>query len=138
MKVRPYFKRKTRYIPLLPTEARVITIDEKAITELLLENLSENVSKYFNVPMVSNKSTNVMYWDQKNKLLTYAVMPMKYCFDYSLNFDHIHKTVGVTTESLFSPNLSKYKSIDLSNKTMITARDKIGGVTPEDRDRFVY
>ena len=124
MKVRPHIKRKSKYIPLLPTEARVITIDEKAITELLLENLSDNISNYFHIPMVSDESMNVMYWDQKNSLLTYAVMPKKYCFDYSLNFNHIHKTIGVTTESLFSPNPNKYKSIDLSDKTMIVARGK--------------
>lgn len=124
MRVKPYIKRKvnSKYIPLSSTEARVITIDETGITELLLETLSENASKFFNIPMVSNKSMNVMYWNCKNNLLTYAVMPMEYSFDYSLNFDKINNIIGVTTESLFSPNPQKYRSIDLSDKTMIIAR----------------
>lgn len=116
MKVKPRIK----YKPLLPSEARIITIGKEAIAELLSENLTENVSRYFNIPMLSENSINVMYWDDKNNLLTYGVMPIQHCMEgYTLNFKRINEIYSITTESLFSGAKRKYKTIHLDADILI-------------------
>lgn len=114
MKVRPHIKRK----PLGSNEVRIITIDESAISELLFENLAEKKSDYFNVASVSDGTICVMNWDTQENVLSYAVMPIKYCFDgYTLDFNYIRKTYGLTTDSLFKAN--RYRSIPLTDSILI-------------------
>jgi len=113
MKVIPKIKRKK----LASNEARVIIISEAAIEELLLEHLLERKSDYFDVEEVCDDDTCAMCWDSREGVLTYAVMPIKYCFDgYKLNFDNVFKTIGITTDSLYKPN--RYRSITLTEEML--------------------
>ena len=113
MKVRPRIKFK----PLKLNELRIISIDEDAIAELLLENLLDNKGKYFNLPDISENSTCVMKWDTKHNLLTYAVMPIDYLLEgYDLNPDFI-RNIGLTTNSLFKSDL--YKTFVVTQEMLI-------------------
>ena len=114
MKVIPYLKQKK----LSHNEARIITIDRTAIEELLLENLVEHQSDYFDIKDGENDSICVMNLDYQKSLLTYAIMPIKYCFDgYKLDFEKLHEKFGKTTDSLFSRK--KYRVLTLTEEFLI-------------------
>lgn len=114
MKVKPRIKSK----PLGPNEIRIITVGDSAIGELLSENLMANQSEYFKVPAISDDTICITNWDTQQNILTYAIMPIKYCFaGYGLDFSYIRKTYGLTTDSLFKAN--RYKSITLTDAMLI-------------------
>lgn len=117
MKVIPHIKQKR----LAYNEVRFITIDRAAMEELLLENLMEHQNDYFDIRDGEIDSMCVMNIDYQNNLLTYAIMPSKYCFNgYKLNFEKLNKKFGKTTESLFTKK--KYQVITLTEEYLIKAR----------------
>lgn len=115
MKVKPRIKQRF----LRPNEARIITIGKDAIMELLTETLMENKCRYFDLDDNIDGSNDIICianWDRSD-LLTYAVMPLKYCLEgYDLCIDRVNEKVGITTDSLFKPN--RYKSIVLTEKLL--------------------
>ena len=129
MKVVPYRKQRR----LASNEARIITIEKTAIEELLLENLVEHQNSYFDVDDEDNNIC-VMNLDYQKNVLTYAIMPIKYCFDgYELNFESLYRKFGKTTDSLFTKN--KYQTIMLT-KEFLKRKTKTGdgSVVPSGKD----
>ena len=111
MKVIPHIKSRK----LATTEVRVITIDQKAVEELLLENLIEKKNEYFDIENSTNDDICIMHWDRTNQRLTYAIMPMeRYLAGYQLNIENIYNKVGITTTSLFKPK--RYVSLTLTDE----------------------
>lgn len=114
MKVVPHIKRRK----LGADEVRIITVDEDAIAELLVENLMEHQEDYFDIDAISGDHICITNWDQQEKVLTYAVMPLKYALDgCGLNFEYIRKQCGITTNSLFREN--RYQSLTITKEMLI-------------------
>lgn len=119
MKVIPRIKSKK----LAQDEARVIIADKTAIEELLLENLMEHKSNYFNIRDVADDCICIMKWEQD--VLIYAVMPIKYCLDgYELDIDRVRKIMGATTDSFFKPN--RYRSMKITEDMLSVRHNKTG------------
>ena len=112
MKVIPKIKPRS----LITTEMRVITISEEAIAEVLLENLMENKSTYFDTKAVSENEICAMYWNKATNCLTYVILPYEYA-QKGINFAYIQRKVGVTTNTLFQPH--RYRRLKITSKCFI-------------------
>ena len=113
MKVIPRIKSKALGL----NEVRIITVNEEAVEELLLENLMEKCNSYFNVAYNSDNMVCVMNLEKSKRLLTYAIVPINYCLDgHNLNFDYIREKVGITTKSLFTNN--RYRSLTITDEML--------------------
>ena len=108
MKVKPLVKRKR----LGKNEVRVIAMGEKAIEELLFENLMEKVADYFDVPDAMGDCVCHMDWDKEARELVYVIEPIGlYMSGFDLDLRALRRITGLTTDSIFKPD--RYKTVVL-------------------------
>ena len=114
MKVK--FRKKPR--ALRADEARVITINEDAIAEVLSEFLLENKNDYFDLPEDVDSADDVICvtnWNRRSNLLTCILMHRKFFAEgFDVNINAIIERTGITTDSLYKEK--RYKTVVLSEE----------------------
>ena len=91
-------------------EMRVISIDGKAVFELLTETMIENAEQFFDLLDVTKVSFRMQWCEEENCFVCAIVDGNDWKNDYDLQ--RIALDIGVTTESLYLHGKKRYSTVD--------------------------
>lgn len=91
-------------------EYRIIQIDRYAVFEVLVKFISEHYQSFFDVSSCKDLEIHFKF-DDPHDICTCVAFNSKYRKEFEkLDVDEIHKTIGITTKSLFYPGC-RYKTL---------------------------
>ena len=91
-------------------EMRVISIDGKAVFELLTETMMENAERFFDLLDVTKVSFRMQWCEEENCFVCAIVDGDDFKSDFDLQ--RIAQDVGETTESLYLHGKKRYCTVD--------------------------
>ena len=100
--------KKVKHIP--DNELRVIKIGTEALRELVYETIIDRLNDYFDLLSASNKPC-VMRWDDETGDLLFSISEKR--MD-DLDYDKLNSILPYTTESLFSPDHRRYRTVHIT------------------------
>ena len=96
-------------------EVRVFKITGGAINELMWELLSKTGEQFLNLPEDSETIFHLNWDKEKDELVFYS---LEFEHPYPVDFDsidkYINEHIGITTDSLFDPNVEPFKTFLLN------------------------
>lgn len=95
-------------------EVRIFKITGGAINELMWELLNQSGEQFLNLPKNSETIFHLNWDKEKDELVFYA---LEFEHPHPVNFEtidrYVKEHIGITTDSLFDPNIVPFKSFSL-------------------------